>query len=157
RLLRQGRPHSHAQDDTRGAGRRRGAGAGPGRPRRDVARRSSSIRHAVAKAGAADRARPHGGAARRLVVADSEKEVVRSLEDLPGTRVGVSAPGGSEQAWLAWLLSRAGVNSARVSLLSRGERGLPHAIGAGEVQSALVREPAASRLLTAGQAHLLVD
>jgi len=92
-----------------------------------------------------------------LVVADSEKDVVRSLEDLPGTRVGVTAPGGSEQAWLAWLLSRAGVSSARVSLLSRGERGLPHAIGAGEVQSALVREPAASRLLTAGQAHLLVD
>jgi sulfonate transport system substrate-binding protein len=92
-----------------------------------------------------------------LVVADSEKDVVRSLEDLAGTRVGVSAPGGSEQAWLAWLLARAGVSSARVSLLSRGERGLPHAIGAGEVQSALVREPAASRLLTTGQAHLLLD
>src|SRR5262249_60062787 len=91
-----------------------------------------------------------------LVVADSEKEVVRSLEDLPGTRVGVSAPGGSEQAWLAWLLARAGVSSARISLLSRGERGLPHAIAAGEVQSALVREPAASRLLTAGGAPPLV-
>src|SRR5262249_10926695 len=92
-----------------------------------------------------------------LVVADSDKEVVRSLEDLPGTRVGVSAPGGSEQAWFAWLLARAGISSARVSLLSRGDRGLPHAIAAGEVQSALVREPATSRLLTAGQAHLLVD
>ena len=92
-----------------------------------------------------------------LVVADSDKEVVRSLEDLPGARVGVSAPGGSEQAWFAWLLARAGISSARVSLLSRGDRGLPHAIGAGEIQAALVREPAASRLLSAGQAHLLVD
>lgn len=92
-----------------------------------------------------------------LVVADSQKDIVRSVEDLPGTRVGVSAPGGSEQAWFAWVLARAGVSSANVALVSRGDRGLPHAIGAGEVQAALVREPVASRLLTTGQARLLVD
>jgi len=92
-----------------------------------------------------------------LVVADSQKDVVRSLEDLPGTRVGVTVPGGSEQAWFAWLLGRAGLSAAKVSLMSRGDRGLPHAIEAGEVHAALVREPAASRLLSSGQAHLLVD
>jgi NitT/TauT family transport system substrate-binding protein len=92
-----------------------------------------------------------------LVVADNQKDVVRSLEDLPGTRVGVTVPGGSEQAWFGWLLARAGLSSAKVALLSRGERGLPHAIEAGEVHAALVREPAASRLVSSGQAHLLVD
>jgi NitT/TauT family transport system substrate-binding protein len=92
-----------------------------------------------------------------LVVADSQKELVRSLEDLPGTRLGITSPGGSEQAWLAWLLARAGLSPAQMSLLSRGERGLPHAVESGEVHTALMREPAASRLLTAGQAHLLVD
>src|SRR5499433_3675278 len=92
-----------------------------------------------------------------LVVADREKDTVRSLEDLPGRRVGVSAPGGSEQAWLAWLLAHAGVSSTRIALVSHGDRGLPHALGVGDVQAALLREPAASRLLTAGQAQLLVD
>jgi NitT/TauT family transport system substrate-binding protein len=92
-----------------------------------------------------------------LVVADSQKDVVHSLEDLSGTRVGITAPGASEQAWLAWLMARAGLSPAQVSLLSRGERGLAHAIESGDVHAALLREPAASRLLTGGQVHLLVD
>ena len=32
-----------------------------------------------------------------LVVAESQKELVRSLEDLPGTRVGVTAPGAPQK------------------------------------------------------------
>src|SRR5438093_1235824 len=36
-----------------------------------------------------------------LVVAESQKELVRSLEDLPGTRVGVTAPGDDFEARLA--------------------------------------------------------
>jgi NitT/TauT family transport system substrate-binding protein len=92
-----------------------------------------------------------------LVVADSQKERVRSLEDLPGTRVGVTSPGAPEQAWLAWLLARAGLSPAQVWLVSRGDRGLLHAVETGDVHAALVREPAASRLLSAGQARLLVD
>src|SRR5207244_653569 len=42
-----------------------------------------------------------------LVVAESQKELVRSLEHLPGTRVGITSPGAAEQAWLAWLRARA--------------------------------------------------
>jgi NitT/TauT family transport system substrate-binding protein len=92
-----------------------------------------------------------------LVVAESQKELVRSIEDLPGTRVGVATPGAPEQAWLAWLLARAGLSPAQVTLVSRGERGLHHAVETGDVHGALVREPAASRLITAGQARVLVD
>jgi NitT/TauT family transport system substrate-binding protein len=92
-----------------------------------------------------------------LVVAESQKELVRSVEDLPGTRVGVATPGAPEQAWLAWLLARAGLSPAQVMLVSRGERGLQHAVETGDVHGALVREPAASRLIAAGQARVLVD
>ena len=38
-----------------------------------------------------------------LLIADAQKELVRSIEDLPGTRVGIGSPGAPEQAWLAWL------------------------------------------------------
>ena len=92
-----------------------------------------------------------------LVVAETQKEIVRSVEDLSGTRVGMTSPGAPEQAWFAWLLARAGLSPAQLSLMSRGDRGLPHAVETGEVHAALLREPAASRLLAAGEAHLLVD
>jgi len=92
-----------------------------------------------------------------LVVAESQKELVRLLEHLAGTRVGITSPGAPEQAWLAWLLARAGLSPGQMSLVSRGERGLSHAVETGDVHAALLREPAASRLLAAGQARLLVD
>src|ERR671937_2677391 len=38
-----------------------------------------------------------------LVVSDTQKDIVSSLEDLSGKRVGVTTPGAPEQAWLAWL------------------------------------------------------
>src|SRR5436189_255012 len=53
--------------------------------------------------------------------------------------------------------TRAGLSPAQVWLVSRGDRGLQHAVETGDVHTALVREPAASRLLAAGQARLLVD
>src|SRR5260370_14726701 len=37
-----------------------------------------------------------------LVVAESQKELVRSLEHLAGTRMGITSPGAPDQAWLAW-------------------------------------------------------
>src|SRR5262249_35075060 len=89
-------------------------------------------------------------------VPDRQKDAVRALGDWPGARVGITAPGASEQAWLAWLMARAGLSPSQVPLLSRGERGLAHAIESGEVHAALLREPAASRLLASGQVQLLV-
>src|SRR5206468_3336667 len=64
-----------------------------------------------------------------LVVAESQKELVRSLEDLPGTRVGATAPGAPDQAWLACLLARAGLGPAQVCLVGRAAPGLQHAAG----------------------------
>ena len=92
-----------------------------------------------------------------LVVADAHKTVVRSIEDLPGTRVGLSTPGAPEQAWFAWLLARAGLSVAQMWMVSRGEHGVVHAVETGDVHVALVHEPAASRLIASGQARVLVD
>jgi NitT/TauT family transport system substrate-binding protein len=92
-----------------------------------------------------------------LVVADAHKTIVRSIDDLPGTKVGVSTPGAPEQAWFAWLLARAGLSVAQMWMVSRGERGVVHAVETGDVHTALVQEPAASRLIASGHAHPLID
>lgn len=92
-----------------------------------------------------------------LLVADAHKTVVRTIEDLPGTRIGVSTPGTPEQAWFAWLLARSGLSVAQMWMVSRGERGVVHAVETGDVHAALVQEPAASRLVASGQARVLVD
>ncbi|HEX5814430.1 MAG TPA: ABC transporter substrate-binding protein [Methylomirabilota bacterium] len=92
-----------------------------------------------------------------LVVADAHASIVRSIEDLPGTRIGLATPGAPEQSWFAWLLARAGLSVAQMWMVSRGERGVVHAVETGDVHAALVHEPAASQLIAAGQARKLVD
>jgi NitT/TauT family transport system substrate-binding protein len=92
-----------------------------------------------------------------LVVADAHKTIVRSVDDLPGTRIGVSTPGAPEQAWFAWILARAGLSVAQMWMVSRGERGVVAAVETGDVHAALIHEPAASRLIASGQAHPLID
>jgi NitT/TauT family transport system substrate-binding protein len=92
-----------------------------------------------------------------LVVADAHKTLVRSIEDLPGTRIGVSTPGAPEQAWFAWLLARAGLSVAQMWMVSRGEKGVVQAVENGDVHAALVQEPAATALVQSGHARPLVD
>ncbi len=92
-----------------------------------------------------------------LLIPTSQAAIVKSLDDLPGTRVGVSSPGAPEQAWLGWLLARAGLTLAQVWVVSHGTRGLVSAIESGEVHTGLVPEPFASRLVADGQARVLVD
>jgi NitT/TauT family transport system substrate-binding protein len=91
-----------------------------------------------------------------LVPATRAKDVL-SLNDLPGTRVGVTAPGAPEHAWFGWLLARAGISVAQVWVVSLGTRGLAGAIDAGEVHAALVPEPLATRLVREGRATVLAD
>jgi NitT/TauT family transport system substrate-binding protein len=92
-----------------------------------------------------------------LLVPHAHRSIVRSVDDLPGTRVGLSSPGAPEQAWFAWLLARAGLSVAQIWMVSRGERGVVQAVETGDVHAALVPEPAASRLIDGDQARLLVD
>jgi ABC-type nitrate/sulfonate/bicarbonate transport system substrate-binding protein len=92
-----------------------------------------------------------------LLVPTGQQALVRSIEDLPGTRVGLSSPGAPEHAWFGWLLARAGLSPAQVWVVSLGSRGLVSAVESGEVHVGLVHEPAASRLVAEGHARVLVD
>lgn len=92
-----------------------------------------------------------------LLVSAAQKDLVKSIEDLANTRVGITAPGAPEQAWLAWLLARAGLSVAQVWIVSHGGRGLVHALDVGDIHAGLVPEPYASRMLADGQARLLAD
>ena len=92
-----------------------------------------------------------------LLVPTSQAEIVKAVSDLPGTRVGLSSPGAPEQAWLSWLLARAGLTLAQVWVVSHGTRGLVSAVESGDVHAGLVAEPYASRLVADGRARVLVD
>jgi NitT/TauT family transport system substrate-binding protein len=92
-----------------------------------------------------------------LLVPTSQAGVVRSLNDLPGTRVGLATPGAPEHAWFGWLLARSGLSVAQMWVVSHGSRGLVTAVESGDVHSGLVHEPWASRMIADGQAKVLVD
>ena len=92
-----------------------------------------------------------------LLVPASQAEIVKSVGDLPGTRVGLSSPGAPEQAWLSWLLARHGITLAQVWAVSYGSRGLAGAVEGGDVHCGLVPEPYASRLIAEDKAKVLVD
>jgi NitT/TauT family transport system substrate-binding protein len=92
-----------------------------------------------------------------LLVPASQAAIVRSLNDLPGTRVGLATPGAPEHAWFGWLLARAGLSVAQMWVVSHGQRGLVTAVQSGDVHSGLVPEPFASRLISEDQAQVLVD
>jgi len=92
-----------------------------------------------------------------LLVATVHEDLVKSVNDLPGTRIGLTTAGAPEQAWLGWLLARSGLSLAQVWAVSHGTRGLVTAIDSGEVHTGLVPEPLASRLVADGRARVLVD
>ena len=92
-----------------------------------------------------------------LLVPTSQAAIVKSLNDLPGTRVGLSSPGAPEQMWFGWLLARSGLSIAQMWVVSYGNRGLVAAMESGDVHSGMVHDPAATRLVADGQARVLVD
>lgn len=91
-----------------------------------------------------------------LATANTEAPV-RTVGQLRGLRIGISAPGVPELAWLEAVLARANVKLTAVDLVSLGARGVTTALERGEIQVGLVDEPAASRLIADGQATLLAD
>ena len=92
-----------------------------------------------------------------LLVATPLNGTVRSVGQLAGLRVGITAPGDPAHTWLMALLARAGLSIAQVEAVSLGERGLVTAVETGDVQAGMVAEPAASRLIAENYAVLLGD
>ena len=92
-----------------------------------------------------------------LLLATPLNGTVRSIDQLAGLRVGISAPGDPAHTWLMALLARARLSITQVEMVSLGERGLAIAVETGDVQAGIVAEPAASRLITASHAVVLGD
>ena len=92
-----------------------------------------------------------------LVVDASHGARVRTVHDLAGLRVGITAPGVAEHSWLNFLLARARLSPAQVHVVSAGSHGIARALSAGEVHAALVPDAIASPLLGERRATLLAD
>jgi len=92
-----------------------------------------------------------------LLLATPLNGTVRSIDQLAGLRVGISAPGDPAHTWLMALLARARLSIAQVEMVSLGERGLAIAVETGDVQAGVVAEPAASRLIATHHAVVLGD
>jgi NitT/TauT family transport system substrate-binding protein len=92
-----------------------------------------------------------------LLVPIAQQETVKSLADLAGKTIGVSAPGTPDALALLSLLDVAGIAVPRLTVKSYGERGLAGAIAAGEVAAGIIGDPAATQLVEEGRAVVLVD
>jgi NitT/TauT family transport system substrate-binding protein len=94
-----------------------------------------------------------------LVVKKSKENEIKSIKDLVGKRIGISAPGASTHNFIAGLMTRAGVNWNDASFLAVGTG--PSAVAAmrsGNDLDALVNlDPAINSLVTHGDAVILSD
>ena len=82
---------------------------------------------------------------------------VGSVAELAGQRIGMSAPGAAEHAWLTLLLARARLTPTQVQLVSVGHGGFERALMSGEVHAVLAPEPAVGRLVDEERAVVLAD
>ncbi len=92
-----------------------------------------------------------------LLLAAPLDGTIRSVQQLAGLRVGIAAPGDPAHTWLLALLARSRLSITQVEMVSLGDRGLVTALAKGEIQAAVVEEPAASRLVSERQAVMLAD
>jgi NitT/TauT family transport system substrate-binding protein len=92
-----------------------------------------------------------------LVVDAGHGTRVRSLHDLAGLRVGITAPGAAEHAWLNVLLARARLSPAQVHVVSAGSQRVARAFTTGELQAAVVSDALATHLVGERRAALLAD
>ena len=92
-----------------------------------------------------------------LLVAPGRADTIRSVADLVGQTIAISAPGTAEDQALGLLLARAGVAVHRVKMLSLGERGVVRALEGGEVAAGVLGEPHVSRLVEGDKAAIVVD
>jgi sulfonate transport system substrate-binding protein len=94
-----------------------------------------------------------------LVVKKSKTNEIKSVRDLVGKRIGISAPGASTHNFVAGLMTRAGVNWNDASFLAVGTG--PSAVAAmrsGNDLDALVNlDPAINSLVSHGDAVILSD
>lgn len=89
-----------------------------------------------------------------LAVAPSRASRIETLPQLSGTTIGVSALGNADHALLVYLLKRAGVNVESVRFAALGTNIL-EALRLGQVDAAMVQEPALSLVVQSGGRELV--
>ena len=92
-----------------------------------------------------------------VLVATAQKDSIRSLSDLVGKTIGITAPGTPGELALFALLERERIDVHRVTIQSFGERGLAGALESGAIAAAAMPDPWASRLLDEERAVAIVD
>ncbi|MEI9805391.1 MAG: ABC transporter substrate-binding protein [Pseudolabrys sp.] len=94
-----------------------------------------------------------------LVVRKSEAGKIKSVKDLVGKKIGISAPGSSTHNFVAGLMTRAGVNWKDASYVTIGTG--PSAVAAmrsgGELEALINLDPAINTLVDAGEVVILAD
>ena len=94
-----------------------------------------------------------------LVVRKSASDKIKTVADLKGKKIGISAPGSSTQNFVAGLMERAGVSWKDASYISIGTG--PSAMAAmktgGELDALVNLDPAINALVEGGDAVILTD
>lgn len=89
-----------------------------------------------------------------LAVSPESRDTIGSVADLAGRTVGVSALGNADHALMLFLLSQTGVDAKSVSFATLGTN-LYDALRLGQVDAAMVQEPALSLIVEAGGRELV--
>ena len=89
-----------------------------------------------------------------LATAPSRRDAIGTIPDLAGTTVAISGLGNADHALLLFLLDRAGVDAGQVGLATIGTN-VFDALRIGQVDAAMVQEPALSLIVVAGGRELV--
>ena len=89
-----------------------------------------------------------------LAVAPQRAETIRTVKGLEGTRIGISGLGNADHALLLYLLDQAGADPGTVRFATIGTN-LFDAVRIGQVDAAMVQEPALSLITAAGGRELV--
>ncbi len=89
-----------------------------------------------------------------LAVAPKQKDAIKSVADLEGRTVGVSALGNADHALTLFLLEQAGADAKKVRFAALGTN-LYDALRLGQVDAGMVQEPALSLIIDAGGVALV--
>lgn len=89
-----------------------------------------------------------------LAVAPKRRDAITAVKDLPGMTVGVSGLGNADHTLLLFLLEQAGVDPKKVRYATIGTN-IFEALRIGQVDAAMVQEPALSLTVQAGGRELI--
>src|SRR5258708_22289587 len=93
-----------------------------------------------------------------LVIRRDWKQQIRSIQDLKGRRLGVTAIGAGTHVLAAYILKKSGGSLADVEVSAVGSGAtLIQALKSGKVDAAMATDPTTTALLMSGDASLLLD